>query len=250
MQKFDMSAAWADARRLLSAHSALIWTVAGVFLLLPQLVISLAVPPPAQMVPGSNPDMYLAELNQWMRKAAPILFLAAAFTMMGTIAIMRLWLSRSSISVLESLKLALTLVPTLLVAQLLSGIVIGFGLLLLIIPGLYLYTRFIAVGPLAADLVEYNPIKLISGSWALTKGRSWGIFLYLLLVMVAVVIVMLLVTSVLTLVLGLIPGIGATLVMFASGIVTVIVTVVMLAVTTALYRYLVSSSEQSLPHES
>lgn len=240
MQKFDMGAAWDDAKRLLGAHSGMVWAVAGVFVFLPQLILGLLLPQPPQMSQSGATEAEVALMMDWLRGALPYLLLMSLAAVAGTIAIMRLWLARTSISVSEALRVGLALVPTMLVAQILTGLAAGFAMILLIFPGLYLYARFIAIGPVAADLKIYNPFKLIECSWRLTRGRGLSILLYLVLVLVAAVIVYLLLSTVAALIFGYIPGVGPTLVQFIGAALATILNVFLLAIATSIYRQLVA----------
>lgn len=240
MQKFDMGAAWDDAKRLLGAHSGMVWAVAGVFVFLPQLILGLLVPQPPAMSQGGATEAEAALLMEWLWVALPYILLVSLAAVVGTISIMRLWLARASISVSDALRVGLTLVPTVLVAQILTGLAAGFAMILLIFPGLYLYARFIAIGPLAADLKIYSPLKLIGLSWGMTKGRGLSILLYLVLVLVAAAIVYLLLSTVAALIFGYIPGVGPTLVQFVGAALATLLNVFVLAITTSIYRQLVA----------
>jgi hypothetical protein len=241
MQKFDMGAAWDDAKLLLGAHSGLIWAVAGVFIFLPQLLMELVVgQPPTMPASGTATEADVARMMEWLMKASPLLLLMAVAAMAGTIAIMRLWLARTSVSVGEALMVGLTLIPTLFVAQVITGLLSGAALILLIIPGLYLYARFIAIGPIAADLKIFNPIRLITGSWELTKNRGFSILLYLVLVLIAALIVYILAASVVMLVLGWVPSVGATLVTAVTAALSTVFSVFVVSITTSIYRQLVA----------
>ncbi|HYW30070.1 MAG TPA: hypothetical protein VE869_01090 [Gemmatimonas sp.] len=72
-------------------------------------------------------------------------------------------------------------VPSLLLATVLVGVIVMFGLFLLIVPGVYLYTRLFAV-PQMVVLEGLGPMEAIGRSWALTKGHGGHTFLTLLLV--------------------------------------------------------------------
>ncbi len=71
-------------------------------------------------------------------------------------------------------------VPMLIVGALLTMLMVVPGLILLIVPGLYLATRLFAVSQIIV-LEQLGPMAAISRSFALTKGRAGHIFLTLLL---------------------------------------------------------------------
>jgi glycerophosphoryl diester phosphodiesterase family protein len=76
---------------------------------------------------------------------------------------------------------------TLFVAGLLAGVGIALGLLALIIPGLFLLTRWIVVTP-AIVLEGLGATDSLRRSWALVRGNGWTVFgIILLTVLLAVV---------------------------------------------------------------
>ncbi|MES2522982.1 MAG: hypothetical protein V4617_09815 [Gemmatimonadota bacterium] len=83
--------------------------------------------------------------------------------------------------VASTLKAVIPRVLSLIVATIVVGIIVMFGLFLLIVPGVYLYTRLFAV-PQIVVLEGKGPMEAISRSWALTRGRAGHTFLTLLLV--------------------------------------------------------------------
>jgi membrane-anchored glycerophosphoryl diester phosphodiesterase (GDPDase) len=240
MQKFDMSAAWSDARVLLSSYGGLVWTVAGVFLFLPQFVMGLSIGAPPQVPETATMAEWLAAWQPWFQQMLPYQIVGGIFVLIGTLAILRLWLTRSSLSVAEAIKGALLLLVPVFFAQLLTGIVTGLGFLLLVIPGIYLAVRFSLVGPVAADHRARGVGGIISASWAITKGHVWPLTLYYFLVMVALIVIYTIIAMVLGGIAAFIPGIGVTLGVMIDAALTTIFTVVFLAISTAVYRQLVS----------
>src|SRR3546814_8000848 len=72
--------------------------------------------------------------------------------------------------------------PTMIAIQIMLGLMIAAGALLLILPAFYLWGRFAVVAPVVADRSERNPITAFRQGWALTKDNGWRIFLFLFLV--------------------------------------------------------------------
>src|SRR3546814_15301661 len=70
-----------------------------------------------------------------------------------------------------------------------TNIAVFGGLLLLLLPGLYLVGRLAVVAPAAADRAIYNPLEAIRASWVLSEKRGWSIFLFVLMVASAVAVV-------------------------------------------------------------
>lgn len=208
MTKFDMGAAWDDTLLLLKSHTALIVTIAGVFFFLPALAFAWFGPVPVEPPAGADFDQLMTAFRESFRQMIPGQIVVALCTMVGTVAILRLWLARTGVSVGEALTFGFMLFPTMLAVQILSGIAIGIGMILLIVPGLYLVGRLALVAPAIADRAIYNPIEAIRTSWELTRNNGWAIFFFLLLVGLVIFIVALIVGGVLSVVAGSGPGFG------------------------------------------
>jgi hypothetical protein len=72
-----------------------------------------------------------------------------------------------------SLRFALRRLPALIGLSILSGLLVGLGTILLVIPGIYLYVAFAVAVPVL--LVEgANPAAALGRSRQLVKGRWWG----------------------------------------------------------------------------
>src|SRR3546814_17261463 len=82
----------------------------------------------------------------------------------------------------EALRFAIALFPTMVAIELMTNIAVFGGLLLLLLPGLYLVGRLAVVAPAAADRAIYNPLEAIRASWVLSEKRGWSIFMFVLMV--------------------------------------------------------------------
>ena len=170
---FSYNAIWEDAVRLLRQHAPLLAAVAGVFLFLPNLLFTVFMPSPIP-AQGGDPGRALQMILDYYREAAPWFLLMNVFTMVGTLAMLRLVFARNT-TVGDALVQGLILTPFYFLLSIICGFMIGFGLLLLIVPGLYLFGR---LAPFPAVLVAENrrgPVDAIGRTFALTKGRGWGI---------------------------------------------------------------------------
>ena len=238
MVKFDMGAAWDDTLQLLKSHTALVGTIAGVFLFLPALAFAWFGPIPIEPPAGADFDQVMATFRESFRQMIPGQVVIALATMIGSVAILRLWLSRTGVSVGEALTFGLMLFPTMLVAQILSGIGIGIGFILLIIPGLYLIGRLALVAPAIADRAIYNPIEAIRTSWDLTRDNGWAVFFFLFLVNLVIVIAALIIGGIVAVIFGSEPGIGRMLGGFVEAAFGAIGSLVSVAISAAAYRQL------------
>jgi hypothetical protein len=89
-----------------------------------------------------------------------------------------------------------------LVAGFVFGILVAIGILLLVIPGIYLITALVFF-LLFVALEDENFLESLSSSWELTKGRRMSVFLLLVAVLVVQIVV------------GIIGGIGGAIAGFA-----------------------------------
>jgi len=243
MAKFDMGAAWDDTVALLKSHTTLTGTIAAVFLFLPSLAVAWFGPTPVEPPAGATLNQIIATLQENFWQMLPYQVVVALFAIVGTLAIQRLWLSRAATSVGEALSFALRLLPTLIVLQILVGLILGLGFLLLIIPGLYLVGRLALISPIIADRGVYNPLDAIAQSWAMTRGNGWAIFFFLFLVTVVLVIVLMIITGVVGVITGAGPGIGHIVSGFFESAVGVVATMVTIAISAAAYRQLASGAD-------
>lgn len=238
MVKFDMGAAWDDTLLLLKSHTALIGAIAAVFLFLPALAVAWFGPVPVEPPAGADLNQTMEIFRESFRQMIPGQVAIALCTLIGTAGILRLWLSRSGISVGEALTFALMVFPTMLAIQILCGIAIGFGFILLIVPGLYLIGRLALVAPAVADRGIYNPFEAIRTSWTLTQGNGWAIFFFLFLVALVIVIAALIIGGILSVIAGSEPGFGRMLGGFVEAAFGAIGSLVSVAVSAAAYRQL------------
>lgn len=70
----------------------------------------------------------------------------------------------------QLLKQAIRLLPAGLAISLMQGLAAGFGLLLFILPGIYLMARFLLALPLLVT-ENLHPVAALKQSWRLTKGH-------------------------------------------------------------------------------
>lgn len=238
MVKFDMGAAWDDALQLLKSHSALVGTIAGVFLFLPALAFAWFGPVPIEPPAGANFEQFVTTMRESFRQMVPGQLVVALSTMIGSVAILRLWLSRTGISVGEALTFGLMLFPTMIATQILSGIAIFIGFILLIIPCLYLIGRLALVSPAIADRGIYNPFEAIRTSWELTRNNGWAVFFFLFLVSIVIVIAALIIGGIVSVIFGTEPGIGRIMGGLVEAAFGAVGSLVSIAVSAAAYRQL------------
>lgn len=262
MPKFDLGAAWDDSMVLLKSHIALTSTIAAVFLFLPTLAVSWFGPVPIEPTDTATFEQIMTAARESMMQAAPYQVLVSVIAAIGGVGILRLWLSRTGTSVGDALVFAIKMIPTMIAIQLILGLALGFGAVLLIMPGiaagggaisalllfigvialivllLYFWGRLAVVSPALTDKSLYNPIAAIQESWQLTKDNGWRICLFLLLVTLVVVIAAVMLGGVVAIAAGTGEGIGRILTGLVEASVAAAGGLVSTAIVAATYRQL------------
>lgn len=162
---------------MIGREGHLLAPVAGAFLFMPAALLGVLFPAPEPR----DVNLFWSEMARYYAEIWPWLSLAALVSMIGQIAILRLVLVPGT-SVGTALVRGVVLLPFYFLLSVASGVIIGAGLLLLIVPGLYLTAR---LAPAAATLVGENRpnfFEAIGRSFALTKGHGWSVLGYILIV--------------------------------------------------------------------
>ncbi|MGX7953677.1 glycerophosphoryl diester phosphodiesterase membrane domain-containing protein [Tsuneonella sp. HG249] len=261
--KFDMSAAWSEVTRLLSANRQVLLIVAGVFFFLPSVIYGLVFNSELaglEAAQAGEPD--LEAMTQGFARVFGqywwILLLTTIVQWFGTLAMLVLLTDRSRPTVGQALGSGLRLLLPYLGAQILMSCVFGILLLLpfaiaasagtgagvlvgflALVALIYLYTKFLLVAPAVATEGIVNPMVAIGRSWRLTKGNSLRLFLFVFLLAVAFIVV----GGVASMIAGLafaLAGSDAALVGDAiiSGLVNALFTAIFVAAVAAAYRQL------------
>jgi hypothetical protein len=238
-KKLDFTAAWKDAIALLKANLELILPIAGVFFLLPIVVLGYAVPQP-EIVPGASGDAAMAQMSEFIAAFFPAMLVASLISMIGSLAIYAIVLKQDRPSVGQALTMALSMFIPLLLANILGGLATLVGFIFLFVPGIYLAIKFSLTGPaLVAEDIK-SPIAALSRSWQLTKGNSLYIFAFFLIIGIVGLIIMGVSSGILSAIFNMIlpASIGLLVSAVISGILQAIFSVVMMFVGIAIYRQL------------
>ena len=239
--KFSYSAVWNDAMQMLRQHGSLVLAVAGVFFLLPGLLIGYLLPQPT----GDGPDLMNAMMayysDNWLW-----LVLANIVNLIGYIAIYRLLFDQRGGTVAGAIGGALPILPMYFVMTVLTGMAVGAGFVLFILPGVYLFGRIAVSGAAMVAEGHRGPISPIARSWDLSRRRGWAVAGLLVIVILVGSLLTMVTTAVLGTVFILIggrEGLGPLLVLILnSALITVLMTV-LITVLAAIYRALVGLSE-------
>lgn len=271
-----MGQAWNEAISLLSANRDTVLAIVGLFFFLPYFALALFAPEavnpaPVEAPPGTDPEVVMnAALDALLQQYAdnwPLFLILSVAQFVGTLSLLALLTDRARPTVGEALQRGLKSTPSYLAAQILAAlfvmVVIGiplgilgqfvppaiavlFGLVLFFVM-LYIFVKFALIAPVIAMENEFNPITAMRRSWTLTKGNSFRLAAFFLLLILAIGIVALLVTSILGLVLSAfgepVTNIGNGIV---SGLSNAVVGAILLAVLAGVHRQLAGPSRESI----
>lgn len=187
--KFSYGAVWEDTMRLLRENARLLAAIAGVFVFLPALLAAQLLPPPET----TDPERIFTDLIEYYSNAWYWLLLESLVSMVGGAAMLRLVLVPGT-SVGGALGFGLMLLPFYFLLSLISGIIFGLGIILLIVPGLYLAGRLAPAPAVMVAENRRNPIEALSRSFEITTGRGWAVFGLVFIVAIVAGIVILVVT--------------------------------------------------------
>ncbi len=184
--KFSADRAWADMVAMFTAHREILLAIMGVFVFLPALAWSLMIPAPDLKADGIN---NYANMMAWWNDNAPWYVVRAAIELVGTATIFGLLLGRGQPTVIEALRRTAVLLPSLLLTNLLVGLIQFPGLLLLVVPAIYAIGRTMLSNAIVVAEDIRNPIAAVSRSFALTHGNGWRLAaMFFLIVIVGFVI--------------------------------------------------------------
>ncbi|MEP0191764.1 MAG: glycerophosphoryl diester phosphodiesterase membrane domain-containing protein [Erythrobacter sp.] len=273
--KLDLGKAWTDATAMLGANREVVLVVAGLFFFLPYFAIGLLFPESinpetVEPPPGADPDvvmeMSLAAMQAQYARVWPALLVGLLIQMVGSLALLALLTDREKPTVGEALKVGAFGFPTYLGVQILTGLISAVSVLLvgglagfmptivavlltivMIAIVLYLLIKFCLATAIIAIEREMNPIAAIARSWKLTKGNSFRLAAFFILLIIAIGVISILVSSVFGLVFaalgGAIENIGLA---FVSGGTNAVVSVIILGVLAAIHRQLAGPSTETL----
>ena len=265
MQKLDMSATWNDAVALFGSHRSMVYPLVGAFFFFPRLLMGHF--GPAILENMANSQIDIQELPTYFYGTFPYIFLFGLTGLLGTLAILFLWLRPVGASVGEAIIGALGLFLTALLSVILifipvtlgfmlfivPGIYIGLfvtallpailifilvilGFMLFIVPNIYIWARFSPIMALIVAEKTDGPLIAIRRCWEVTNKNGWRIAIFLLLIVIAATIVEVIVSGVAAFIAGIVDL--EFIEHFTSALIGSIVQLLQLAVVTAIYRQL------------
>jgi hypothetical protein len=236
---FSYSAVWDDTVRMLRSHSSLIVAIAGVFIFLPTLLIAYFLPQEE-----AQPQQVIAQFLDYVSANFHWLLLGRLVEMVGTIAILLLVFRPAQLTVGAAIGRGVALLPFYFISSLASGLIILAGLLLLLVPGLYLLGRLATIGVVVVVEDRRNPIDAVRRSFEVTKGRGWTVLGLVLIVFIAGIICIGALVAVIGALLLLLagPDLGAMLILILRSLANTALVIVLILLVAAVYRQLVSDN--------
>jgi hypothetical protein len=152
---------------------AVLFALAAPFTLLVSMAVQMFGPPPPTTFEEFTPKV-----------AVVLLLIPSVIGAIGQLALT--WLiATPGGTPRRALAVALRTLPAYLLAVLLITPATSLGLLLLVVPGLYLFARMFLVGPIMV-VESLRPVPALRRSWALTAPVGWTILLFMVLALLFV----------------------------------------------------------------
>lgn len=258
--KFDSNLAWKQASEAVAANREVLFALAGVFVLLPNLAFSLLFPQPEPPA-GLPPEQTFEFLSAYYAPALPWLLAVIALQAIGSLALMTLFTDRSRPTVGQAIRLGIAYLPTYIAAHLLLGMGLGLGgglllsvagvtgsrtviglafVLLAAVFGAVVVRTSLTTPAIAVEGLR-NPIAALRRSWHLTQGNGLRLLSFYMLVAVAFIIVMLVIMLAIGALLALLLGTGGTakaIAAFVSTALSTVVTVYFVGIIASVHRQL------------
>jgi hypothetical protein len=273
--KLDMGKAWTQATGLIGSNRDTIGAIAGLFFFLPSLALALFAPelvnPQPAAPAGADPQVAMQAALDQMSKAYTdnwALFLALTIVQfVGSMSLLALLTDRGRPTVGEAMGIGIRSIPTYLAAQILSALAVGLAVgiplgivaaagspvavvlvgFALVLVGAYLFVKFSLIAPVIAIDGVRNPVTALQQSWRLTKGNSFRIVAFVLLLFFTIGIIAALVSGIFGLIFS---ALGSQIADIGNGLVSAAVNtligVIFLVVIAAVHRQLSGQSPEGL----
>lgn len=249
-RKLDLSGCWNDVMQLFRANRELLLSVAGVFILLPSLAFAMFVPAPPTP-PGADLATIYANVQSFYEDKFGWIILVGLLNGFASIVMLLLMLDRDRPSVGEAMRRGFAIILPYYAMGALSGVLAFLGALVFVLPGIYLFVKLIVAGPVMAAERVHTIIAPLRRSWALTRGNSGRILLFLIVVGVTAFFVYITSVTVFGIVvrLALEGGIADTLVLLFDAVVSMLLSVLMVCVYAGIYRQLAGPDAEEIARE-
>ncbi|GAB5481225.1 MAG: hypothetical protein Pars92KO_09820 [Parasphingorhabdus sp.] len=190
---------------ILRDHKEAILAIAGVFLFLPTLLMAQFVGQP-NLEGTEDLNAITAAYSTFFSENAFAIIASNLLISFGGFVIYFTIAPSHSGTVADDLGKALRLFLIFLIANILTGLATFAGILLFIIPGLYVACRLILVPIIIADHGERNPLEALKKSWESTKDNGFSILLLVLMIAVIGAITVGVIQMIIGVIIGLATG--------------------------------------------
>ena len=165
-----LSDAWAMFRR----EADLLLRVAGLFFFVPTYALLLLVGPlpmPDQAIEDTTAraQAWMTQLDTWVGDYGLGSVGAYAITYFGLAVVFCLFLEPTRPTVGEAVRRAAVLFPRFILAMVVVSIPAGAGMYILLLPGLWLMSRFMLAGPILFAEAPTGAIAAVGRSWRMTR---------------------------------------------------------------------------------
>ncbi|TIX51191.1 glycerophosphoryl diester phosphodiesterase membrane domain-containing protein [Alteraurantiacibacter aquimixticola] len=276
---FDMNRTWSQGVALVQANWQLLAVIAGIFLLIPGMLMYVAFPDLMTGLQGNpDPDRLAAMFGEVAGSLVIYVIFAVIFQMIGYTAMIAL-MGADRPTVGEALRLGAQCLPTLIGVLLLMILAyIAIGIALVIVTGLvsavvgligggalaavlgviiaiammvvmlYVSVRFCLTTPVVALEGQRNPVAAVKRSWTLTGSHSRRIFGFFALLFIAYLVISLLIGAVAGLLASAFGGGSATNIVLGltNGAMGAVVAMILCGLLVSMYQQLAGSGSESL----
>lgn len=176
--RVTLAALIADAWALFRREADLLLRVAGLLFFVPTyalllLVGPLPLPDPAIVDTAARAQKWMTQLDGWVGDYGLGSVGAYAITYYGLAVVFCLLLDPARLTVGEALRRAARLFPRFLLAMVVVSIPTGAGMYLLLLPGLWLMSRFMLAGPILVAEAPTGALQAVGRSWRMTRRAQW-----------------------------------------------------------------------------
>jgi hypothetical protein len=208
-RRLDYSDIWADTKKLLATHRDGVVAIAALFLFLPDWVARLFAGQP-DIEDAETPAEILTAFQTFYADNWALLLPTGLLSLFGVVALYVLLTRKDLPTVGAALGKAVAFLPFYFAVQLASGLATIAGLLLLLLPGLYIAGRLTPLAAVSVAERDRGFVDVIMRAWNLTQGNGWLIFFFTWVVA--------LLASLTAIVAGLLVGLLCRLITGAKGV--------------------------------
>jgi hypothetical protein len=178
--RIDFALLLRDAWALFRRDRQLLLTIAGLFFFVPAFALVLFVPPtpaPDRLIEDrqAQAEAWMTALQAWVGDYGVGCAAAYLVGFLGLAIVFALYLDAHRPTVGEAIGRAARIFPRFLLAMLLVAVPAGAGMYLLLLPGLWLMSRFFLAGPIVVADRSSSAIKAVARSWRLTRRAQFSL---------------------------------------------------------------------------